>query len=221
MIKENLQNIKSNLQENVTLVAVSKTKPNQAIMEAYATGHRIFGENKVQEMTQKWEELPRDIQWHMIGHLQTNKVKYIIDKVSLIHSVDSVKLAQEISKRAKSIDKEMEILLQVNVSNEASKFGIDKEDVTEIVDEIGKMENIRLKGLMTIAPFGEKPEVLRKYFRELREIFENIKYNNKYTNVEMEHLSMGMTNDFEIAIEEGATLLRIGTGIYGRRHYDK
>jgi len=204
--------------QEITLIAVSKTVESDVINESITKGVTDIGENKVQEIIRKYDDID-NVKWHLIGHLQTNKVKYIIDKVDMIHSVDSEKLAVEIDKRAKKADRIIDILLQVNVADEDSKFGIQSKNVEGLVSKLSTLENVRIKGLMTIAPFYENPEDLRKYFRELREIFDNLKYNNKYTNVDMQHLSMGMTNDFEVAIQEGATMLRIGTGIYGRRDY--
>ena len=204
--------------DDVTLIAVSKTKPASDIQTLYDYGVRDFGENKVQELTSKYEELPKDIRWHLIGHLQTNKVKYIVDKVYLIHSVDSVKLAMEIEKEAAKKDIIVNILVQVNVANEDTKFGLDNSEVTNIVEEIAKLPHIRIKGLMTIAPFVDDGEENRKYFNELKQLSVDIKAKN-IDNVCMDMLSMGMSGDFVTAIEEGATYVRVGTSIFGVRNY--
>ena len=205
--------------EEVTLIAVSKTKPIEMLQEAYDLGVRVFGENKVQEITAKYDALPDDIHWHMIGHLQRNKVKYIIDKVAMIHSVDSVKLAQAIDKEAvKHNVKEVPILIQVNFAHEDTKFGLDPKDVEDVIKEISKLEHVKIKGLMQIAPFVDDPEDNRKYFRAMKQLSVDIK-NKNFDNVNMSILSMGMTNDYEVAIEEGATMVRVGTAIFGARNY--
>lgn len=204
--------------DEVTLIAVSKTKPGSDIQELYDYGVRDFGENKVQELTSKYEELPKDIRWHLIGHLQTNKVKYIVDKVYMIHSVDSVKLAREIEKEAAKKNVNVNILVQVNVANEDTKFGLDNSEVIKIVEEIATLPHLRIKGLMTIAPFVDDGEENRKYFNELKELSVDIKAKN-IDNVCMDMLSMGMSGDFETAIEEGATHVRVGTSIFGVRNY--
>lgn len=204
--------------EDVTLIAVSKTKPASDIQTLYNYGVRDFGENKVQELTGKYEELPKDIRWHLIGHLQTNKVKYIVDKVYLIHSVDSVKLAIEIEKEAAKKDVIVNILVQVNVANEDTKFGLDNSEVINIIEEIAKLPHIRIKGLMTIAPFVDDGEENRKYFNELKQLSVDIKAKN-IDNVCMDLLSMGMSGDYTTAIEEGATHVRVGTSIFGVRNY--
>ena len=204
--------------DDVTLIAVSKTKPASDIQTLYDYGVRDFGENKVQELTSKYEELPKDIRWHLIGHLQTNKVKYIVDKVYLIHSVDSVKLAMEIEKEAAKKDIIVNILVQVNVANEDTKFGLDNSEVTNIVEEIAKLPHIRIKGLMTIAPFVDDGEENRKYFNELKQLSVDIKAKN-IDNVCMDMLSMGMSGDYTTAIEDGATHVRVGTSIFGVRNY--
>ena len=205
--------------DEVTLIAVSKTKPAENIAELYEYGVRDFGENKVQEMVEKYELLPKDIRWHLIGHLQTNKVKYIVDKVHLIHSVDSVKLAEQIEKEAAKKGVIVNILVQVNVANEESKFGLDKDETIKNVEAISKFEHIRIKGLMTIAPFVEDSEENRKYFNNLKQLSVDIQKKN-IDNVDMDFLSMGMSGDFETAIEEGATLIRVGTSIFGMRNYN-
>lgn len=205
-------------ESDVTLIAVSKTKPASDIEELYNYGVRDFGENKVQELTLKYEILPKDIKWHLIGHLQTNKVKYIVDKVYLIHSVDSVKLAEQIEKEASKKDVIVNILVQVNVAGEDTKFGLDCEETIKNVETIARFPHIRIKGLMTIAPFVENGEQNRKYFNELKQLSVDIQKKN-IDNVCMDMLSMGMSGDFETAIEEGATLVRVGTSIFGARNY--
>lgn len=204
--------------EEVTLIAVSKTKPIEMLQEAYDLGVRVFGENKVQEITAKYDALPDDIHWHMIGHLQTNKVKYIIDKVDLIHSVDSIRLAETIDKEAQKHDLIANILVEVNVAKEESKFGLMPEEVDGFIDEIANLKHIQVKGLMTIAPFVENPEDNRPVFAHLRKLSVDIAKKN-IDNITMSILSMGMTNDYQVAIEEGATMVRVGTGIFGARDY--
>ncbi len=205
--------------DEVTLIAVSKTKPVEDIATLYEHGVRDFGENKVQELTEKYEQLPKDIKWHLIGHLQTNKVKYIVDKVHLIHSVDSVKLAEQIEKEAAKKDVIVNILVQVNVANEETKFGLDSEETLKNVEAISKFPHIRIKGLMTIAPFVENGEKNRKYFNNLKQLSVDIQKKN-IDNVCMDFLSMGMSGDYETAIDEGATLVRVGTSIFGMRNYN-
>ena len=206
--------------EEVTLIAVSKTKPIEMLQEAYDLGVRVFGENKVQEITAKYDALPDDIHWHMIGHLQTTKVKYIIDKACLIHSVDSIRLAETISQEAVKKNVTASILVEVNVAEEESKFGVTSEETEKLVEEISKLPNIEVKGLMTIAPFVENSEENRLVFRNLRNLSVDIAAK-KFNNVTMNVLSMGMTGDYEVAIEEGATMVRVGTGIFGERDYSK
>lgn len=229
MLKENLQQVEENIKKackksgrdraDVTLIAVSKTKPVEMLQTVYDCGVRDFGENKVQEMCDKMEVLPGDIKWHMIGHLQTNKVKYIVGRTELIHSVDSVHLAAEIQKQAGKKDVIVPILIEVNIAEEESKFGIHKEDTIAMVRQIAEMDHLRIKGLMTIAPFVENAEDNRLYFREIKQLSVDIK-NQNIDNVSMDVLSMGMTGDYEVAIEEGATLVRVGTGIFGERNYN-
>ena len=230
MLKENLQSVEENIKkacekagrkrEDVTLIAVSKTKPVEMLQEIYDQNIRNFGENKVQEMCDKMEVLPKDIKWHMIGHLQTNKIKYIIGKTELIHSVDSLHLAQEISKQAVKHDVQTDILIEINIANEQTKFGIDAGDTIQLVREIAALPNIHIKGLMTIAPFVENPEDNRLYFRRIHQLSVDITKEN-IDNVNMDILSMGMTGDYMVAIEEGATVVRVGTGIFGERNYNK
>ncbi len=227
-IKENLDIVRKNIEtacavcgrgtDEVKLIAVSKTKPVSALEEAYADGCRDFGENKVQELVHKYEVMPKDIRWHMIGHLQRNKVKYIVDKVYLIHSVDSLRLAQEIEKEAEKRDVCVNILVEVNVAGEESKFGTASEETLSLVEKIAKLPHIRVKGLMTIAPYVVDAEENRRYFAKLKQIYVDIIHKN-IDNVFMEELSMGMTGDYEVAITEGATYIRVGTGIFGEREY--
>lgn len=204
--------------EDVTLIAVSKTKPVELLEEAYACGCRDFGENKVQELLDKYEVMPKDIRWHMIGHLQRNKVKYIVDKVYLIHSVDSLRLAEEISKEAYKKNVCVNILVEVNVANEETKFGTTCEEVVQLVQDIAKLPNICVKGLMTIAPFVENAEKNRPIFSKLKKLAVDIMSEN-IDNITMEFLSMGMTGDYAVAVSEGATYVRVGTGIFGARQY--
>lgn len=228
MLKENLANVEKNIEQacknagrsrnEVTLIAVSKTKPVKMLQEIYDENIRDFGENKVQELCSKMEQLPSDIRWHMIGHLQRNKVKYIVGKVELIHSVDTYRLAEEINIQAKKQNVIVPILVEVNIAHEESKFGISAEDAILLVEEISKLENIRIKGLMTIAPYVENPEDNRLYFRKIKQLSVDIT-NKNIDNVFMEILSMGMTGDYMVAIEEGATMVRVGTGIFGERNY--
>lgn len=201
-----------------TLIAVSKTKPVEMLKEAYDAGCRDFGENKVQELLEKYDKLPEDVRWHMIGHLQTNKVKYIVDKVALIHSVDSLKLAREISKEASKKGIVVPILLEVNVAKEDTKYGFLPEKVAESVAEIAALPGILIKGLMTIAPFVENAEDNRIYFQQLRQLSVDI-LRKKIDNVCMDILSMGMTGDYLVAVSEGATYVRVGSGIFGNRIY--
>lgn len=230
MIRENLQDVNNRIKsaaeqakrslDEITLIAVSKTKPVPMLEEAYQLGCRDFGENKVQELCDKYEVLPKDIRWHLIGHLQTNKVKYIVDKVYLIHSVDSLKLAKEIQKEAEKKQVHVNILLEVNVANEESKFGVSCEDTMNLVKEISGLPNVHIKGLMTIAPIVSKPEENRIHFSKLKQLSVDIKREN-IDNVCMDVLSMGMTGDYEEAILDGATYIRVGTGIFGERDYSK
>ena len=203
---------------DVTLIAVSKTKPIEMLQEVYNAGARDFGENKVQEIMDKFEKLPNDIRWHMIGHLQTNKVKYIADKVYMIHSVESEKLAKEISKQAVKVGRTIPILIEVNVAEEDSKFGIKLEECEDFIRAIHDLPGITVKGLMTIAPFVENAEENREYFRALKQLSVDITKKN-IDNVSMDFLSMGMTGDYIVAIEEGANYVRVGTGIFGERNY--
>ncbi|HAJ73438.1 MAG TPA: YggS family pyridoxal phosphate-dependent enzyme [Lachnospiraceae bacterium] len=205
--------------KEVTLIAVSKTKPVSMLEEIYETGERDFGENKAQELKMKYENMAKDIRWHMIGHLQTNKVKYIADKVAMIHSVDSVRLAEVISREAGKHDRVLPVLIEVNVAEEESKFGVRVQDAEALIRQIAELPNIHVNGLMTIAPFVDDPGENRLVFRKLKELSVDIASKN-INNVSMIDLSMGMTGDFEVAIEEGATLVRVGTAIFGAREYN-
>ena len=229
MLSDNLHEVQENIRkacersgrnpEDVTLIAVSKTKPVSDIEQIYAAGIREFGENKVQEMNDKQKVLPGDINWHMIGHLQRNKVKYIVDNVAMIHSVDSVRLAEEISNEAVKKNVAVDILVEVNVAKEESKFGLYTEDVGQFVEQISKLPGINIKGLMTSAPFVDNPEDNRQYFKKLKDLSVDINAKN-IDNVHMDFLSMGMTNDYVVAVEEGATHVRVGTAIFGHRDYN-
>ncbi len=215
-IEKNLKSIKEDLPAEVTLVAVSKTKSTSMIMEAYNAGQRDFGENKVQEMTAKWEDLPKDIRWHMIGHVQRNKVKYMSDFVSLIHGVDSHRLLVEIDKRARNSERIIDCLLQVHIAEEESKFGFDEAEIIELLDS-GKLEslkNVRLLGLMGMATFTEDSEQVRREFRGLKKLFDRLKERLP----DFRELSMGMSGDYQIGIEEGSTMVRIGSSIFGARN---
>ena len=200
------------------MIAVSKTKPVEDLMEAYDAGVRDFGENKVQELVDKYEVMPKDARFHMIGHLQKNKVKYLIGKTCLIHSVDSFELAKVIQKESEKNNVITDVLIEVNVAKEDTKFGVFKEDLLNLVKEVSTLKNVRIKGLMTIAPFVENPEDNRQYFNELKRLGIDIESQN-IDNVSMGTYSMGMTGDYEVAIEEGATMVRVGTGIFGVRNY--
>ena len=204
--------------KEVTLIAVSKTKPVELIREAMDAGADVFGENKVQELCDKYEQLPKTLHWHLIGHLQRNKVKYIVDKVDLIHSVDSMRLAEEISKEAEKKQTDVKVLIEVNVAQEESKFGVSVDETEELVREIAKLPRIHVLGLMTIAPNVSDPEENRPVFRTLKKLAVDIKMKN-IDNERMDVLSMGMTGDYQVAIEEGATMVRVGTGIFGERNY--
>lgn len=228
MLSEQLKQVQSNIEaackrsgrnpSEVTLIAVSKTKPVEILQEAYNAGARFFGENKVQEITAKYPELPEDIHWHMIGHLQRNKIKYIIDKVDMIHSVDSLRLAFAIEQEAARHERVMPILLEVNVAEEESKFGLKIPEVFPLLEEISTFPHIQVEGLMTIAPFVENPEENRSIFQTLKKLSVDIA-NKNINNINMRVLSMGMTGDYEVAVEEGATMVRVGTGIFGARNY--
>ncbi|HIS27665.1 MAG TPA: YggS family pyridoxal phosphate-dependent enzyme [Candidatus Pullilachnospira intestinigallinarum] len=228
MIRTQLEEVKKRIEEaclrsgrdpgEVTLIAVSKTKPVSMIREAMEAGQTVFGENKVQELCSKYEELPKTIQWHMIGHLQRNKVKYIADKAALIHSVDSLRLAETIEQEGAKHQRVIPILIEVNVAGEDTKFGVSVEEALPLIQQIAPLPHVKIRGLMTIAPFVEDPGENRPVFAALRQLSVDIKGKNM-NNVDMDILSMGMTNDYEVAVEEGATMVRVGTGIFGARDY--
>ena len=228
MLKENLDNVLKNIADSeersgrkkgdVTLIAVSKTKPVEMIKEVYDLGIRDFGENRVQELTEKYDKLPSDIRWHLIGHLQTNKVKYIIDKAYMIHSVDSLKLANEISREAVKHSVTANILIEVNVSGEESKFGVSPEDLEDLIRKISVLPAIRIRGLMTVAPYVVDSEENRQIFIKMKQFAVDITRKN-IDNVNMDCLSMGMSGDYTVAVEEGATFVRVGTSIFGERNY--
>ena len=230
MIKTNLNEVEQNIQkacknsgrarEEITLIAVSKTKPISMIIDAYEAGVRDFGENKVQEMCEKYEVLEKDINWHMIGHLQTNKVKYLIGKTALIHSVDSYKLACEIEKQAAKHNCDVDILIEVNVANESTKFGLAVDEVLELVRQVAKLPHVHIQGLMTVAPYVVDSEENRAFFHNIKQLSIDID-NQNIDNVSMNVLSMGMSGDYMVAIEEGATIVRVGTSIFGERDYTK
>ena len=217
-IAQNLYHIKSQLPAHVTLVAVSKTKPVSDLMEAYQAGQRCFGENKIQEMTDKWGQMPKDIEWHMIGHVQTNKVKFMAEYVSLIHGVDSLKLLQEINKQALKHNRIIDCLLQIYIANEETKFGLDEKELNELITskEFKELQNIRIIGLMGMATFTENQNQIKAEFKHLKTIFDTI---NNQENLKLETLSMGMSGDYELAIEFGSTMVRIGSSIFGNRNY--
>jgi len=216
-IQSNLNSIKAILPENVTLVAVSKTKPVSDLMQAYEAGQRIFGENKIQEMAEKWEEMPKDIEWHMIGHVQTNKVKFMAPFVSLIHGVDSLKLLQEINKQALKNNRIIDCLLQIYIAEEESKFGLNENELNELLSssELKEFKNIRILGLMGMATFTENQNQIKKEFTHLKSIFDSIKEKNELEFLST--ISMGMSGDYQIAIECGSTMVRIGSSIFGGR----
>lgn len=218
-IQSNLNEIKSALPAHVTLVAVSKTKPVADLMEAYNAGQRIFGENKIQEMAGKYEEMPKDIQWHMIGHVQTNKVKYMAPFVSLVHGVDSLKLLAEINKQAKKNDRVIDCLLQMHIAEEETKFGMDENELKELLasEEFKQMENIKVTGLMGMATFTGDESQIKKEFTHLKTIFDSLSGQPQTPNLKLQTLSMGMSGDYTIAIEYGSTMVRIGSSIFGHR----
>lgn len=242
MMKANIESIEQRIlaacdrsgrkRSDITLIAVSKTKPNEMLKEAYQLGMRNFGENKVQELAQKFEDLQsefdNDVHWHLIGHLQRNKVKYIIDKAELIHSVDSLRLAEQIEEEASKKDLICDILIEVNIAEEDTKFGVSIEETPSLLNQFLTLPHVRVRGLMTVAPYVENPEKNRMYFKKLRQLYVDIKTKN-IDNIhdgniskpleQFDILSMGMTGDFEVAIEEGATMVRVGTGIFGERNY--
>ena len=218
-IQDNLLKIKSQLPENVTLVAVSKTKPVEDLMEAYHAGQRIFGENKIQEMTEKWQQMPKDVEWHMIGHVQSNKVKYMVPYVKLIHGVDSLKLLKEVNRQAIRWRKSINCLLQIHIAEEETKFGLDEKELEELLnsDEFKEMKNINVIGLMGMATFTDNEEQIKKEFQYLKTIFDKVS-KLKTDNCQLNTLSMGMSGDYQLAIEYGSTMVRIGSSIFGNRN---
>ncbi len=219
-IQQNLDHIKSTLPDNVTLVAVSKTKPVSEIMEAYDAGHRVFGENKVQEMVEKQSEMPKDIQWHMIGHLQRNKVKYMAEFVSLIHGVDNFRLLQEINKQAKINNRIIDCLLQIKIADEDSKFGMTSKESQEILQsaEFSELKNVRIVGVMGMATFTDDKQQIENEFKKLKSTFDELQ-ELKINNCQLMTISMGMSADYQIAIDCGSTLIRVGSSIFGDRNY--
>lgn len=220
MIKENLQKIKNSIPDNVTLVAVSKTKPVADLQEAYDAGQRIFGENRIQEMAEKYEVLPKDIKWHMIGHLQSNKVKYMAHFVDLIHGVDKFKTLKEINKQAKKHDRVINCLLQAKIAKEDSKFGLSFNDIEEILQssKLKELENIKIVGFMGMATFTDNQEQLQEEFSSLNAFFKQQKNNVETKNCQLEILSMGMSGDYLLAISNGSTMIRVGSSIFGSRN---
>lgn len=218
-IQKNLHKIKSSLPENVTLVAVSKTKPVSDLMEAYEAGQRIFGENKIQEMAEKFEQIPKDIEWHMIGHVQTNKVKFMASFVRLVHGVDSLKLLEEINKQALKNDRVIDCLLQVHIAEEETKFGLNEEELNDLLQSevFKKLQNIKITGLMGMATFTDNQEQIKKEFLHLKSIFDNLAPTQKSENCNLKTLSMGMSGDYQLAIDCGSTMVRIGSSIFGTR----
>ena len=216
-IAENIKSFINKLPKEVKLVAVSKTKPATDIQEAYEAGQRIFGENKIQEMTDKWEELPKDIEWHMIGHVQTNKVKYMAPYVSLIHSADRLKLFKEINKQAESSNRKIEVLLQVKIAEEDSKFGMPPEEARELLegDKLNEYPNVVVKGLMGMASFVDDTNQVEREFKQLKSIYDQFKDHHNFTT-----LSMGMSGDYKLAIDYGSTMVRVGSAIFGERNYE-
>lgn len=217
-ISENIKKYKEELGDNVTLVAISKTKPNSDLLEAYEAGQRVFGENKIQEMTEKWEALPKDIQWHMVGHVQRNKVKYMAPFVNLIHAVDSLKLLKEIDKEAKKNERVISCLLQIKIAEEESKFGLDAEEAKEILasEEFSALKNIKVKGLMGMATFSDDEAKVKGEFDYLKSVYEDFKKD--HPNFEV--LSMGMSGDYKLALTCGSNMVRIGSAIFGERNYN-
>jgi pyridoxal phosphate enzyme (YggS family) len=218
-IKNNLNNLRQNLPPDCKLIAVTKTKPVEKIMEAYQEGHRLFGENKVQELVPKYEALPKDIVWHMIGHLQSNKVKYVAPFVGMIHSVDSVRLLEEINKQAMRSKRTISCLLQVHIAEEESKFGFSPQEVFQFLQsgQTTELKHVKICGLMGMATLTENEDQIRKEFRELKKLFDKLKSSTLTEGAEMKELSMGMSGDYRIAIEEGSTMIRVGSAIFGER----
>ncbi|HCQ89554.1 MAG TPA: YggS family pyridoxal phosphate-dependent enzyme [Clostridium sp.] len=217
-IGHNYEAIMNKISKEITLISVSKTKPVEDLVEAYAAGARDFGENKVQELDMKYEQLPKDIRWHLIGHLQRNKVKYLVGKVHLIHSLDSVRLAEEIEKQFSAKNEIANVLIQINIGREASKTGVKIEELEELINICESYSSIKVRGLMATIPIGNE-ESCRYYFSEMKKIFDDLS-KRSFKNISMEILSMGMTHDYEIAIEEGSNMIRVGEGIFGKRQYN-
>ena len=217
-IEENVNNVRETIPERVTLIAVSKTKPVEDLQRVYAVGIRDFGENKVQELTDKFEKLPKDIRWHLIGHLQRNKIKYIVGKVYLIHSLDSVRLLEELEKHYKANNMTAEVLIQINIGKEENKTGIYVEDLEELIGVCETCSNVKVRGLMAIIPQGTEEEC-RSYFKQMKNLFDDLK-KRTFKNINMEILSMGMTGDYKVAIQEGSSMVRVGEGIFGKRNYN-
>ncbi|MCF8428882.1 MAG: YggS family pyridoxal phosphate-dependent enzyme [Bacteroidia bacterium] len=218
-IAANIEKIKQQLSQNIKLIAVSKTKPVETLMEAYNSGQKIFGENKVQELVSKFEQMPKDIEWHMIGHLQSNKVKYIIPFVALIHSVDSENILLEINKQAAKINKIQQVLLQISIADEETKFGFEEAELFNILEKYNNQEfpNIEIVGLMGMATFTDNKEQIANEFSRLKKLFDNVKSNYFSTQESFNQLSMGMSSDYEIAIANGSNLIRVGSNIFGSR----
>ena len=221
-IAENLKNFKSELPENVTLVAVSKTKPVSDLMEAYNAGQRVFGENKIQEMEAKWQDMPKDVKWHMIGHVQRNKVKYMAPFVSLIHAVDSLKLLKEINKEAKKNERIIECLLQIKIAEEDSKFGMNEADAASLLtsEEFKKFQNVKIIGLMGMATFTDDEKQISEEFQKLKKIYDQFRIQSRNFGTEFKILSMGMSGDYKIAIANGSNMIRVGSAIFGERNYN-
>lgn len=219
LIKNNLHTIKSSLPPHVTLVAVSKTKPVADLMEAHNAGQRIFGENKIQEMAAKYEEMPKDVEWHMIGHVQTNKVKYMAPFVSLVHGVDSLKLLKEINKQAAKYDRVINCLLQMHIAEEETKFGMDEQELNELLasDDFRQMQNIKVTGLMGMATFTDDEAQIKKEFTHMKTVFDRLRNQPETLNFKLATLSMGMSGDYQLAIDCGSTMVRIGSSIFGQR----
>lgn len=217
-IRENISNIKTEIPENVKLIAVSKTKPIEKIQQAYQCGVRDFGENKVQELINKYDYFPKDVKWHLLGHLQRNKVKYIVGKVYLIHSLDSIKLLQEIEAQYKKHEENANVLIEINIGREESKTGIFEEDLEKLLLECEKCDYVKVKGIMAVIPLGDE-DSCKRYFKNLKSIFDHLK-TKSFKNISMEYLSMGMTHDYNYAIAEGSNMIRIGEGIFGKRIYN-
>jgi pyridoxal phosphate enzyme (YggS family) len=221
-ISENLKKFNKELPNNVTLIAVSKTKPVSDLMEAYNAGQRAFGENKIQEMEAKWQEMPKDIEWHMIGHVQRNKVKYMAPFVSLIHAVDSLKLLKEINKEAEKNDRTINCLLQIKIAEEDSKFGMDEADAAKLLssEELKKLQNVKIVGLMGMATFTDDEKQISEEFQKLKKIYDQFRIQSRNFGTELKILSMGMSGDYKIAIENGSNMVRVGSAIFGERNYN-